>query len=81
MTEETKNETLEILKLLVEKITKLEQTVFNDENLLMKSGLVVTETPRPRMETASNQLPNADSIAKMSWDDINSMMGTLEGSA
>tara|TARA_R110002020_G_scaffold95223_3_gene228562 strand:- start:39 stop:287 length:249 start_codon:yes stop_codon:yes gene_type:complete len=77
--EETKNETLEILKLLVEKVSKLEETVFNDENLLMKSGFVKAETPRPKMEVVSGGMPTADSIAKMSWDDINAMVSKLEG--
>jgi len=78
--EETKNETLEILKLLVEKVSKLEETVFNDDNLLMKSGFVKVESPRPMMETVSTGLPTADNIAKMSWDDINEMVSRLEGS-
>jgi|TARA_Y100000593_G_C4088000_1_gene227154 hypothetical protein len=77
--EEVKNETLEILKLLVEKVSKLEETVFNDDNLLMKSGFVKAETPRPKMEVSTG-MPSPDAIAKMSWDDINAMVSRLEGS-
>jgi len=77
--EEVKNETLEILKLLVEKITRLEQTVFDNDNVLMKSGLVVAETPTPKMKISAGPIPDSDQIAKMSWDDINSMITKLEG--
>jgi|TARA_B100000214_G_C23706330_1_gene507648 hypothetical protein len=77
--EEVKNETLEILKLLVEKVSKLEETVFDNENILMKSGFVKAETPRPKMQVASG-VPSSETIAKMSWDDINAMVAKLEGS-
>ena len=77
--EEVKNETLEILKLLVEKVSKLEETVFDNENLLMKSGFVKAETPRPKMQVTSG-MPSSETIAKMSWDDINAMDAKLEGS-
>jgi len=77
MTEEVKDETLEILKLLVEKVSKLEETVFNDDNVLMKAGFVKAVTPVPKMNRGTAGLPDADAIAKMSWDDINSMMERL----
>tara|TARA_Y100001963_G_scaffold141221_1_gene209198 strand:+ start:1636 stop:1875 length:240 start_codon:yes stop_codon:yes gene_type:complete len=77
MTEEVKDETLEILKLLVEKVSKLEETVFNDDNVLMKAGFVRAETPTPKMNRGASDLPDANTIAKMSWDDINSMMERL----
>ena len=79
MTEEVKDETLEILKLLVEKVSKLEQTVFNDENLLMKSGFVMAETPKPKMNAGTGDMPDANTIAKMSWDDINKLVARMEG--
>lgn len=78
MTEE-KDETLEILKILVAKITKLEQTVYNDDNILMKAGLVQATTPSPKMQLSSGPIPDADRIAKMSWDDINSFVSRMEG--
>ena len=40
---------LEILKALTAKIEMLEKAVYNDDNLLMKSGLVVVESPTPSM--------------------------------
>ena len=76
MTEEIKDETLEILKLLVEKVSKLEETVFNDDNVLMKAGFVMAESPKPKMNT-SGIMPDSDTISKMSWEDINNMMERL----
>ena len=72
-----KDETLEILKLLVSKIQKLEETVYDKENILMKSGFVVANTPVPSMDNGTGIIPDSDTIAKMSWDDINSMMERL----
>ena len=47
---ENNDETLEILKLLVDKIQKLEQTVYDNDNVLMKAGLVKANTPSPKMQ-------------------------------
>ena len=49
MTEETefKEELLTIIKALTSKIEELEKTVYSQDNLLMKSGYVVAETPTP----------------------------------
>ena len=74
-----KDETLEILKLLVSKIQKLEETVYDKENILMKSGFVVANTPVPRMDKGAGVLPVSDQISKMSWDDINKLVARMEG--
>ena len=42
-------ELLAILKALTEKIENLERTVYHQDNLLMKSGLVIAESPSPQM--------------------------------
>jgi hypothetical protein len=76
---EVKNETLEILKLLVEKIEKLEKTVYNEENLLMKAGFVTTDSPTPRMELSDGIIPDANKIGKMSWEEINSLVERMGG--
>tara|TARA_Y100001973_G_C5172976_1_gene320174 strand:- start:1078 stop:1317 length:240 start_codon:yes stop_codon:yes gene_type:complete len=78
MTEE-KDETLEILKLLVSKIQKLEETVYDNENVLMKSGFVVANTPVPKMDKGSGIMPDSDQISKMSWDEINQLVARMEG--
>mgnify|MGYP001235766193 FL=1 len=74
-----KDETLEILKLLVSKIQKLEETVYDKENILMKSGFVVANTPVPSMDNGTGVIPDSDTIAKMSWDDINKLVAKMEG--
>jgi hypothetical protein len=73
------NETLEVLKLLVEKIQKLEETVYDNENILMKSGFVKVDSPSPKMQAGDGIVPDSQTIAKMSWDEINSLVTKLSG--
>ena len=82
MTEEKeiKDETLEILKLLVGKIEKLERTVYNEDNVLMKAGFVTTSSPTPKMAVNGGNIPDSDAIAKMSWDDIHKYVEKMGGS-
>jgi hypothetical protein len=75
---EVENETLEIIKLLVEKIERLEQTVYDKDNLLMKSGLVKVDTPIPKVSTSADGI-DSNTISKMSWGEINTMVKKLEG--
>jgi uncharacterized protein (DUF362 family) len=78
MTEEVENETLEIIKLLVEKIERLEQIVYDKDNLLMKSGLVKVDTPTPKVSTSVDGI-DSNTISKMSWGEINTMVKKMEG--
>jgi len=73
MTEE--NEMLMLLKELVEKVKSLEETVYNQDNLLMKSGYVKVNTPKPAM--GNNATPTGDIISKMEWDDIHKIVEQL----
>ena len=75
--ENEESEILLLLKALVDKVNKLEGAVFNDDNLLMKSGYVVIETPTPVIEAATET--DVDRIAKMDWEDIGKMVSKLEG--
>ena len=77
MTEEN-NEMMELLKELVGRIKEIEKTVYNNDNLLMKSGMVTSNTPVPAMGKRSD-VPDSDTIAKMSWDDINDLVDRLGG--
>ena len=79
MSEEAENETLEVLKLLVDKIQKLEETVYNNDNVLMKAGLVKVASPTPSMGGGDGIIPDSKSIAKMSWDEINTLVTRLGG--
>tara|TARA_R100001510_G_C7654884_1_gene213760 strand:- start:4305 stop:4535 length:231 start_codon:yes stop_codon:yes gene_type:complete len=69
--------TLEILKMLVERIKQLERQVMESEMNLMKSGFVA-HTPRPIASVKSN-VPNSDTISKMSWSDLDNLVEQMEG--
>ena len=73
------NEVLTLVKMLVEKIEKLEQQVYNADNVLMKSGLIKVESPKPMINSNPTGVPDSESIAKMSWDDINNLVTRMEG--
>tara|TARA_R100001377_G_scaffold84914_1_gene69601 strand:- start:561 stop:788 length:228 start_codon:yes stop_codon:yes gene_type:complete len=65
---ENNEDMLIILKELVTRIKELESAVYNKDNLLMKSGFVVVDSPTPSMN--NSQVPNTDAISKMSWNEI-----------
>ena len=77
MTEEN-NEMMNLLKELVDRVKQIERTVYNNDNILMKSGMVTSNTPVPAMGKRSD-VPDSDTIAKMSWDDINDLVDRLGG--
>ena len=77
MSEENENEMLMLLKELVGKVKDLEQAVYNKDNLLMKSGYVVVDSPTPSMST--NTAVTGDTIAKMDWSQISDIIETIEG--
>jgi len=72
------NEMLMLLKTLVNKVNELEKAVYDKDNLLIKSGYVVVDTPTPVI-SAENSGTDVDAIAKMDWADISKMMNKLEG--
>ena len=72
------NEMLMLLKTLVNKVNELERAVYDKDNLLMKSGYVVVDTPTPVI-SAGDTTTDVDAIAKMDWDEIGAMMSKLEG--
>ena len=77
MSEENESEMLLLLKELVNKVKQLEQAVYDKDNLLMKSGYVIVETPSPSMNTTKDV--ESDKIAKMEWAEINAMVTKIEG--
>ena len=76
---EQDSEMLMLLKELVNKINKLEQTVYNKDNLLMKSGYVVADTHTPVISVSNETNVETDKIAKMEWEQINEMVSRIEG--
>jgi len=71
------NEMLMLMKELVDKVKALEDTVYRQDNLLMKSGFVVSSSPKPAMVNGS--APTSDVISKMDWDDIHKIVERIEG--
>ena len=71
------NEMLLLLKELVDKVNELEKAVYNKDNLLMKSGYVVTTSPAPVM--SSGESLETDRISKMDWQEINDLVARIEG--
>ena len=72
------NEMLLLLKELVGKVKSLEEVVYQKDNLLMKSGLVVVDSPRPAIDHEQSGI-SGDTIAKMDWSEINQIIETIEG--
>ena len=66
------NEMMLLLKELVNKVKELEKAVYDKDNILMKSGYVVVDSPSPTM--GNTMTPTSDNISKMSWDDIHKMV-------
>jgi len=79
MNDETGNEMVLLIKELVDRIKTLEQTVYDKDNILMKSGYVVAKSPTPQMSVNADGMPDSDQIAKMDWKDINKMVTNMEG--
>ena len=60
------------------KVEKLEKAVYNDDNLLMKSGFVVADSPTPHISNSAPMSPAGD-IAKMEWSDIHELVKKAGG--
>ena len=72
------NEMLMLLKELVDKVKALEGAVYNKDNMLMKSGFVVVDSPTPSMSDNS-VTATGDTIKNMEWDEINRLVSKIEG--
>jgi len=69
---------LEILKALTSKIEQLEKAVYNDDNLLMKSGYVVVDSPTPSMNIQKSSASVGD-VSNMEWSEIHEVVKKLAG--
>lgn len=67
-----------LLKELVERVKTLESTVYDADNILLKSGLVKVEGQKPSVKSA-NRVPTADTIAKMDWSEIDELVVRMSG--
>ena len=76
MTEE--NEVLLLLKELVNRVQQLESVAYNNDNVLMKAGFVVTNSPTPSMNNKAASTFNMDDVANMSFDDMAKIIQRME---
>ena len=72
-------ELLEIIKALSAKIESLEKTVYNNDNILMKSGFVVVDTPTPKMDNTIGAGSPLKDVGSMDWKDIHKMVEKVGG--
>lgn len=76
MTDKSINEELlTIIKALTAKVEDLEKAVYNKDNLLMKSGFVVANTPTP----ISGVYTEVTKVENMEWSDIHKMVENAGG--
>tara|TARA_R110002020_G_scaffold423748_2_gene632879 strand:- start:222 stop:452 length:231 start_codon:yes stop_codon:yes gene_type:complete len=72
------NEVLLLLKELVNRVQQLEKVAYNDDNVLMKSGFVVTNSPTPSMNNKIASTFSMDDISAMSFDDMAKIIKNME---
>ncbi len=74
MTEENtiNEEMLAIIKALTSKIEALESAVYHKDNLLMKSGFVVSSSPTPLIDNMA--AVSGPDVSSMAWSDIHKMV-------
>jgi hypothetical protein len=66
-----------LLKELVNRVRELEKVAYHNDNLLMKSGFVVVDSPTPKMQNSVGTV-GMDDITKMSFDDMADMISKME---
>tara|TARA_R110000851_G_scaffold151067_1_gene292127 strand:+ start:1985 stop:2218 length:234 start_codon:yes stop_codon:yes gene_type:complete len=72
------NEMLLLLKELVSKVKNLEESVYHKDNLLMKAGLVVVNSPSPLMDNSNIPMGGSTIKKSMEWDDIHDIVNNME---
>lgn len=75
---EVNEEIVLLLKELVNRVQQLEKITYDNDNVLMKSGLVVTDSPTPSMNNKLNSSFTMDDVAKMSFDDMAKIINRME---
>ena len=63
-----------LLKELVDRVKVLERTVYNADNLVMKSGLVKVDGVRRSINSNPEVDITNDIIAKMDWSEIDELV-------
>jgi len=82
MTDEETNineEMLQIVKALADKVEALEKTLYAKDSLLMKAGLVVSNSPIPAMDNSIGGTGSVPTdVSNMDWSDIHKMVKQME---
>tara|TARA_R110002167_G_scaffold66010_1_gene186906 strand:+ start:333 stop:545 length:213 start_codon:yes stop_codon:yes gene_type:complete len=68
---------LMLLKELVSKVKHLEEAVYHKDNLLMKAGLVVVNSPSPLMDNSNIPMSGSTIKKNMEWDDIHDIVNSM----
>lgn len=79
MNEEIETEILNILMKMAKRLEHIEDIVFNQDNVLLKAGLVRAGTPAPKVEQNPTNMPDGDMISKMDWDQLNNLAKKITG--
>ena len=69
-----------LLKELVQRVQQLEKVAYDNDNVLMKSGFVVTDSPTPTMNNKISSSFSMDDVSSMSFDDMAKIIKKAEGS-
>jgi len=70
---------LEIVKALSAKVEALEKTLYAKDNLLMKAGLVISNSPTPAMSGSIGGTSSISTdVSTMDWSDIHKMVEKME---
>ena len=79
MNEEIETEILNILMKMAKRLEHIEDIVFNQDNVLLKAGLVMAKTPAPKVNSNSSTMPDGDMISKMDWDQLDNLAKKITG--
>jgi len=77
---EVNDEVVMLLKELVQRVQQLEKVAYDNDNVLMKSGFVVTNSPTPTMNNKIASSFSMDDVSSMSFDDMAKIIKRAEGS-
>ena len=69
-------EILEVLKALTDKVKDLEQKLADSDTAILKAGFVRSPRPSSKLSTG---MPDGETISKMDWRDLDTLVKNLEG--
>ena len=70
---------LAILKALTDKVESLEQVIYAKDNLLVKAGLVVSNSPTPAMDNSLGGSNTYGDVGDMNWSEIHKKVKDMGG--